>query len=93
MTLYVCGEEKPRITTNNISILNWDQIIKAKKGVRARDKMLCGNVIAEYNENIIIIHGEFVCHEHMIPKSTVEYYDGKEIHLNIPYSMLSRFDF
>jgi hypothetical protein len=55
--------------------------------------MQCGNVIAEYNDNIIIIHGEFVCHEHMIPKSTVEYYDGKEIHLNIPYSMLSRFDF
>ena len=57
MILYACGEEKSRITTNNISILNWDQIIKAKKGVRARDKMLCGNVIAEYNENIIIIHG------------------------------------
>jgi hypothetical protein len=69
LILYACGEEKSRITTNNISILNWDQIIKAKKGVRARDKMLCGNVIAEYNENII------------------------EIHLNIPYSMLSRFDF
>ena len=87
------GRRNLEITTNNISILNWDQIIKAKKGVRARDKMLCGNVIAEYNENIIIIHGEFVCPVHMIPKSTVEYYDGKEIHLNIPYSMLSRFDF
>ena len=92
--MHVGEGRKPGITTtDNISILNWDEIIKAKKGVRANDKLLCGNVIAEYNDNIIIIHGEFVSHEYMIPKSTVDYYDGKEIHLNIPYSMLSRFDF
>ena len=92
--MHVGEGRKPGITArNNISILNWDEIIKAKKGVRANDKLLCGNVIAEYNDNIIIIHGEFVSHEDMIPKLTVDYYDGKEIHLNIPYSMLSRFDF
>ena len=89
------GEERKlgSTTTNNIPMLNWDEIIKAKKEVRASDKLPCGNVIAEYNDNIIIIHGEFVSHEDMIPKLTVDYYDGKEIHLNIPYSMLSRFDF
>lgn len=54
---------------------------------------MCGNVIAEYKDNIIIMHGEFVSHQHMIPKSKVDSWDGEELHLNIPYSMLSRFDF
>jgi hypothetical protein len=54
---------------------------------------VCGNVIAEYKDNIIIMHGEFVSHKHMIPKSKVDSCDGKELLLNIPYSMLSRFDF
>ena len=75
------------------SISDWSEIIKTRKSVRASDKIVCGNVIAEYKDNIIIMHGEFVSHQHMIPKSKVDSCDGKEIHLNITYSMLSRFDF
>ena len=68
------------------SISDWSEIIKTRKPVRASDKIVCGN-------NIIIMHGEFVSHQHMIPKSKVDSCDGNELHLNIPYSMLSRFDF
>jgi hypothetical protein len=68
------------------------KLSKQKKTVNASDKVVCGNVIAEYNDNIIIKHGEFVSHQLMIPKSKVDSCDGKELHLNIPYSMLSRFD-
>jgi hypothetical protein len=36
--MHVGEGRKPGITaTNNISILNWDEIIKTKKGVRASD--------------------------------------------------------
>jgi hypothetical protein len=80
-------------TTTNASISDWSEIIKTRKPVRASDKIVCGNVIAEYKDNIIIMHGEFVSHQHMIPKSKVDSCDGNELHLNIPYSMLSRFDF
>lgn len=80
-------------TTTDSSISDWNEIIKTRKAVRASDKIVCGNVIAEYKDNIIIVHGEFVSHQHMIPKSKVDSCDGKELHLNIPSSMLSRFDF
>jgi hypothetical protein len=80
-------------TTTDSSISDWSEIIKTRKAVRASDKIVCGNVIAEYKDNIIIMHGEFVSHQHMIPKSKVDSCDDNELHLNIPYSMLSRFDF
>ena len=81
-------------TTMDSSISDWSEIIKTRKPVRIfSDKIVCGNVIAEYKDNIIIMHGEFVSHQHMIPKSKVDSCDGNELHLNIPYSMLSRFDF
>jgi hypothetical protein len=80
-------------TTTDSSISDWSEIIKTRTLVRASDKIVCGNVIAEYKDNIIIMHGEFVSHQHMIPKSKVDSCDGNELHLNIPYSMLSRFDF
>lgn len=79
--------------TKNSPISDWNEIIKTKKAVRASDRIVCGNVIAEYKDNIIIVHGEYVSHQHMIPKSKVDSWDGEELHLNIPYSMLSRFDF
>jgi hypothetical protein len=37
--------------------IDWNELIQSKKSVRAYDKHYCGNVIAEYNDNIIIIEG------------------------------------
>ncbi len=90
--ILLCGGNIQATETDS-PIADWNEIIKTKKAVRASDKVVCGNVIAEYKDNIIIIHGEFVSHQLMIPKSKVNSCDGKELHLNIPYSMLSRFDF
>ena len=52
----------------------------------ARDKYFCGNVIAQYHDNIIIIiiEGATVkSHEYMVPKSKVDRYDGNDLYLNI----------
>jgi hypothetical protein len=49
--------------------------------------------MAEYKDNIIIIEGSIKSHEYMIPKSKVADYNGNEIYLDIPYDMLSSFEF
>ena len=52
-----------------------------------------GNAIAEYRDNIVIIEHGAKFREYIIPKSKVERYDGRDVYLNIPRSMLSAFDF
>ena len=76
-----------------MSAFDWNEIAQAKKIVKTSDQTLCGNVVAEYKDNIIIIaHGPKL-HEYMVPKSKVDRYDGFDVYLNIPYSLLSSFDF
>ncbi len=76
-----------------MSAFDWNEIAQAKKIVKTSDQTLCGNVVAEYKDNIIIIaHGPRL-HEYMVPKSKVDRYDGCDVYLNIPYSLLSSFDF
>jgi hypothetical protein len=50
-------------------------------------------MIAEYKDNIIIIQGAIKSQEYIIPKCNVENYNEKEIYLDIPYDMLSNFEF
>jgi hypothetical protein len=74
--------------------LDWNEIVRSKKKVKARDKVPCGNIIAEYKDSIIVLDGEeIVSHEYMIPKSKVDNYNGTELFLSIPYSMLLNFGF
>jgi hypothetical protein len=41
-----------------MSAFDWNEIAQAKKIVKTSDQTLCGNVVAEYKDNIIIIaHG------------------------------------
>ena len=76
-----------------MSAFDWNEIAQAKKIVKTSDQTLCGNVVAEYKDNIIIIaHGPKL-HEYMVPKSKVDRYDGSDVYLNIPYSLLSSFGF
>ncbi|HEY6669253.1 MAG TPA: hypothetical protein VI033_08885 [Candidatus Nitrosopolaris sp.] len=76
-----------------MSAFDWNEIAQAMKIVKTSDQTLCGNVVAEYKDNIIIIaHGPKL-HEYMVPKSKVDRYDGSDVYLNIPYSLLSSFDF
>jgi hypothetical protein len=66
------------------TIVNWSRLAEAKKGVLFSDQKTCDNVIAEYKDRLVIIEGDSVkSHEYIIPKSTVDRYDGKNVYLNI----------
>ena len=76
-----------------MSSIDWDDLTKSQKVVKTKDERSCGNLMAEYKDNIIIIEGVIKSHEYMVPKSKVNHYDGNEIYLDIPYDMLSNFEF
>jgi hypothetical protein len=69
--------------------IDWKEITKSNKGVRTNDHQTCGNLIAEDEDSIIISEGLINKHKFIVPKSKVDYYDGSEIHLNVPYDILS----
>jgi hypothetical protein len=73
--------------------LDWYEITKAKKMVKANDASSCGNAIAEYRDNIVVLEHGANFRKYVIPKSKVGRYDGTDIYLSIPRSMLSTFDF
>ena len=78
----------------NDDTLEWAKIIHAKGIVKTSDQTVCGNVVAEYRDNIIIIEFEGTkLNEYMIPKSRVDHYDGRNVHLSISHSLLSSFGF
>jgi hypothetical protein len=72
---------------------DWNEIAQAKKIARTSDQTFCGNVVAEYRDNIIIIEFGAKLRGYMVPKSRVDRYDGSHVYLNIPRSLLSSFDF
>jgi hypothetical protein len=40
-----------------MSKIDWNELVQSKKEVRASDRYSCGNVMAEYDDNIIVIIG------------------------------------
>ena len=76
-------------------IIDWNELIQSKKSVMALDKHFCGNVIAQYDDNIIIIEGAIIkSHEYIVPKSKVDHYDENNLYLNITRDdMILNFDF
>lgn len=69
--------------------IDWKEITKSNKGVRTNDQHTYGNVMAEDGDSIIISEGLINMHEFLVPKSKVDYYDGSEVHLSLPYDILS----
>ena len=69
--------------------IDWKEVTKSNKGVRTNDQQTCGNVIAEDGDSIVISEGLINTHEFIVPKSKVDYYDGSEVFLNVPYDILS----
>ena len=61
--------------------LDWYEITKAKKMVKANDASSCGNAIAEYRDNIVILEHGTNFRKYVIPKSKVERYDETGIYL------------
>ena len=47
--------------------------------VKANDASSCGNAIAEYRDNIVILEHGINFRKYVIPKSKVERYDGTDI--------------
>jgi hypothetical protein len=77
-----------------VTEIDWNELIKAKKSVMACDKHFCGNVMAQYHDNIIIIEGDTIkSHEFILPKSKVDHYDGNDLYLNITHDEVVNFDF
>ncbi|MFL6357492.1 MAG: hypothetical protein ACJ71C_13165 [Nitrososphaeraceae archaeon] len=67
--------------------IDWNELIQLKKSVMACDNHFCGNVMAQYHDNIIIIEGSTI-------KSHVDRYDGNDLYLNITRDdMILNFDF
>jgi hypothetical protein len=57
---------------NSVTEIDWNELIKLKKSVMACDKFFCGNVIAQYHDDIIIIIIEgatIKSHEYIVSKS------------------------
>jgi hypothetical protein len=74
--------------------LNWEEIVQMKRPVRTSDQTFCGNVMAEYKDNLIVLDGHVVkLHMYMIPKAKVDSFSDHHLHLNIPSDKLSVFDF
>lgn len=73
---------------------DWHEIIQARGIAMTSDQTVCGNVIAEYRDSIIIIEfDETKLNEYMIPKSRVDHYDGRNVRLSISGNLLSSFCF
>ena len=72
--------------------LEWTNMVKK---VKSSDQCVCGNIMAEYKDKIIIIEGDTIkSHEYIIPKSKVDHYDENDLYLNISrHDMILNFEF
>ena len=84
---------KIKVNKKMINTFDWNEIAQAKKVAKTSEQTFCGNVIAEYRDNIIIVEFGAKLHGYMIPKSRVEHYDGTDVYLDIPRNLLTFFDF
>ncbi|HZD36833.1 MAG TPA: hypothetical protein VE130_16630 [Nitrososphaeraceae archaeon] len=95
----VTGDSSASITDQNLKIigrttenLNWSTICDSRVGARTREGLVCGNVVAEYNDSLVLINfGSSTWHGYLIPKSTVKGYDGKLLYLNFSYDFLTSY--
>lgn len=79
---------------NTILVDGWSKIYDSKALAKSKEGMLCGNAVAEYNDKIVLI--DFAAsnlQEYLIPKSTIERYDGKYLYLTIPHDLLTSYGY
>ena len=74
--------------------IDWNELIKSRKEVKTSDNHTCGNVMAEYDNKIIIVEGYTVkSHQYIIPKSKIDHYDENDLYLNISrHDMMLNFE-
>ena len=72
----------------------WSSIYDSKALAKTMEGMLCGSVVAEYNDNIVLIDFDASnLQEYLVPKSIIERYDGKYFYLTIPHDVLRSYGF
>jgi hypothetical protein len=77
-----------------VSILNidWAALCDSRVVAKTKDGIICGNVVDDYNDGLVLINfGLSSWHEYLIPKSKVQGYDGKLLHLNIGHEVLTTY--
>lgn len=73
---------------------NCSSIYDSKALAKTMEGMLCGSVVAEYNDNIVLIDfSASNLREYLVPKSIIERYDGKYFYLTIPHDVLRSYGF
>ena len=93
------GDPSASKTDQNLKInaattvsLNWSTICGSRVGAKTREGLVCGNVVAEYNDSLVLINfGSSTWHGYLIPKSTVKGYDGKLLYLNFKADFLTSY--
>jgi hypothetical protein len=77
-----------------IVISDWSTIYDSKALVKTKEGLPCGNIVDEYNDSIVLIDfGGSSSQEYLVPKSTVEGYDGKFLYLNIQHEILTTYGY
>jgi hypothetical protein len=72
---------------NNID--DWSLIIDSRREATTSDQALCGRVVAEFKDAIIVLNfGRYQANKFLVPKSEVDGFDGTRVHLKIPQTNL-----
>jgi hypothetical protein len=75
-------------------VSNWSTIYDSKVLAKTKEGIPCGNVVDEYDDNIVLIDFRgSSSQEYLVPKSSVEGYDGKYLYLNIHHEVLTTYGY
>jgi hypothetical protein len=62
-----------------VNDIDWNDLTESRKSVKDNHLRDCGNVMAEYEDKIVIIEGATIkSHEYIIPKLKVDHFDEKQ---------------
>jgi hypothetical protein len=89
-----CGSAHIDDPHSAILVDNWSEIYNSKALAKTNEGKLCGNVVAEYNDNIVLI--DFAAsnlQEYLVPKSIIERYDGEYLYLTISHNVLMSYGY
>jgi hypothetical protein len=72
---------------------DWADISKSKKGVRTSDNKACGVVVSSAGDEIWVVDGAVNIKKYRIPKSKIKFYNGSELFLEIPSSLIQEYEY
>ena len=89
-----CGSAHIDDPHSAILVDRWSEIYNSKALAKTNEGILCGNVVDEYNDNIVLI--DFAAsnlQEYLVPKSIIERYDGEYLYLAISHNVLMSYGY